>query len=527
MEKVKNKTKIIYNAVSYSVYALLFITFCVFVSMRMSYLLDADMSSEMILAELIADGGKILVKDWYYSTELRVFYMQLFMSPLFKIASSWHVIRVVATIILVALFQASLFFFMCSIGQKKFFPLVGIVFLLPISQTYFYFIIYGLYYTQNLMLAFLILGLIFYLMKIENKKINGVLFAILLCLSFLAGLCGTRNVINIFLPMGVCAFFFLMINIKKEKFKYWKRFFFIVLFSCIAGAVGFAIYHFALSKAFGVASFGYKNSLKLGFNRAGIINVFNALFHMLGFNGNNNIFLFIILFALLVTMFVFAFKKSSKLSSDENFIALFILICLGIYLSIYTFTNMNFSENFLIPFVIFTIFVIVGLFRNFSSTKYKFILKSVALGVVCLVFIINSSVSYTNLWKTDKTYNQRAITNVLLENECYEGYATFWNGNILTELSSGKIRVRHINQFAYGETNIDNSYNWLQQKSLIERKPQGKVFVVFTTHEYQSFELAKSFDNLDYLKFDNGEVKVFIYDSYEEMVAVTEVAHNF
>ena len=40
-------------------------------------LLDSDMASEMVLADLLNREGGVLSQNWYYSTELRVFCQQL------------------------------------------------------------------------------------------------------------------------------------------------------------------------------------------------------------------------------------------------------------------------------------------------------------------------------------------------------------------------------------------------------------------------------------------------------------------
>ena len=44
---------------------------------RINKLLDSDMSSEMVLAQLLAKENAALSTHWYYSTELRVLNTQL------------------------------------------------------------------------------------------------------------------------------------------------------------------------------------------------------------------------------------------------------------------------------------------------------------------------------------------------------------------------------------------------------------------------------------------------------------------
>lgn len=40
--------------------------------------IDSDMAGEMILSDLLNKEGGILSRSWYYSTELRIFYLQIF-----------------------------------------------------------------------------------------------------------------------------------------------------------------------------------------------------------------------------------------------------------------------------------------------------------------------------------------------------------------------------------------------------------------------------------------------------------------
>lgn len=50
--------------------------------------LDADMASEQLLANLLAQEGGVMSTNWYYSTELRVLNTQLVMVPLFRLFTS-------------------------------------------------------------------------------------------------------------------------------------------------------------------------------------------------------------------------------------------------------------------------------------------------------------------------------------------------------------------------------------------------------------------------------------------------------
>ncbi len=134
----------------------------------------------------------------------------------------------------------------------------------------------------------------------------------------------------------------------------------------------------------------------------------------------------------------------------------------------------------------------------------------------------------------DRTQDYRAVTQTLLQNECYDGYVINYHlkrGSEITELSSGKINVRpYITDPSMADpkiTNIDIPLNWLTSDRQYASKPEGKIFVVFGDYEYENYQIASFFTDLDYLVFDDYGVKLFIYDSYDEMVSVTGVEHKF
>ena len=88
-------------------FALLVVDWCCWALNR----LDADMASEQLLANLLAQEGGVMSTNWYYSTELRALNTQLVMAPLFRLFTSWHTVRVVGSVVLILLYLAAWFWF--------------------------------------------------------------------------------------------------------------------------------------------------------------------------------------------------------------------------------------------------------------------------------------------------------------------------------------------------------------------------------------------------------------------------------
>ena len=101
------------------------------------YCIDSDASSELVLANHLAENGGILTADWGYSTELRVLNTQLVYAPLLKIFSDWRMVRFFGALILQAILVGSYYVFTKATGiSKKIFCISAGLCLLPISVCY-------------------------------------------------------------------------------------------------------------------------------------------------------------------------------------------------------------------------------------------------------------------------------------------------------------------------------------------------------------------------------------------------------
>lgn len=104
------------------------------------------------------------------------------------------------------------------------------------------------------------------------------------------------------------------------------------------------------------------------------------------------------------------------------------------------------------------------------------------------------------------------------------GYATFWNANVLTELSDGKIEVW---QWCSGQdlpehsSDIDDMSQWLQLASHMVEHPSGKVFTLFTREEFESNPWRKNLHPEDVI-YENEEYIVMSYPDHDTMKATLE-----
>lgn len=133
--------------------------------------LDDEMASELILAKMLSSGkGFILTNQWFYSTEIRVLNTQLIFAPLFWLFKSWAVVRIVGTVILHAIMLGTFYFLLASLRQKRLFPWLATLLILPMSFEYAHIVNFGAYYLPHLTIAFAVLGLLFSALPAEISR---------------------------------------------------------------------------------------------------------------------------------------------------------------------------------------------------------------------------------------------------------------------------------------------------------------------------------------------------------------------
>lgn len=90
---------------------------------RMYYLLDSDMSSDLLLGYVLRKEHTLLSTNWFYSTELRVFHNHLVFAPLFFLFDNWLQVRTIGTAIILLGMLASCWYFCRQAGSVRCSPL--------------------------------------------------------------------------------------------------------------------------------------------------------------------------------------------------------------------------------------------------------------------------------------------------------------------------------------------------------------------------------------------------------------------
>ena len=130
--------------------------------------------------------------------------------------------------------------------------------------------------------------------------------------------------------------------------------------------------------------------------------------------------------------------------------------------------------------------------------------RAAGAGLLACLLAVTSAVNYRYYSRLDNTYEQRMLLNTLAEEGYDTGYASFWLGNVLTELSGGEVEMYLLDRpFASADILISGVSGWLQERSHLEKRPEGKVFILFSKYYHET----------DYPLFANLDPAHAIYES--------------
>lgn len=498
--------------------------------------LDSDMSSEMILAKLISDeGGWVFSENWYYSTEIRVFNTQLIMVPLFKIFKSFKVVRILSSIICILIMLLSLFYFCCQTGLKKYFPYIACILVLPICPGYEKFVLYGLYYIPHLVLIMLGIGLVIQIPKMKNRFLRVGFICALLMIAFISGLGGLRLILNLAIPLVISAALMFFIGRKEKESK--LRIVHLLLLAgmvLIFSAAGYIINVTVLSAKY---SFNHYEFVSFTLPTAdAIVKSLTTWISDFGYSGGTlfSLSLFTNATALLLTVimvmsYVNFFKHRGDYSLPEMLVTLFTLSGIVLFACVLCFTDLPMEERFSLPVFFFLIPSMVIYFSKIHWENFNFSIKVsvkktfvAAMILICLPsFLISGCIYMSGVMTDTDTVECKKIVKVLEKEGYKQGYGSFWNSNILTELSDGEIEVWTLltpeDENDLPELRLSNLFEWLQKKSHFGTHPEGKVFVILDVSDQQNIIGAMPEENIIF----NGENNiVYGFESYDALLSV-------
>ncbi len=176
---------------------------------------------------------------------------------------------------------------------------------------------------------------------------------------------------------------------------------------------------------------------------------------------------------------LFIYKKLSK---NERIFIIYHLVMTAFILYGYVFGSLSSVNWRLSPIICSALMVNIIVWRYL----WNVVKNKRAAALTASLIVLGCIITLCNIWKMPADYGsdddrQKAIA-LLEKNGLDYGYATYWNANVLTLLSSSRVKVRDVN--------IDEDMprkGWLNSDNIwFEDQPgQDKYFFLLTNSEYE------------------------------------------
>ena len=501
-----------------------FLLLCYYLRTRIWTVIDSDMSSEMVLARLLRDEHRIMSPNWYYSTELRVLYVTQVFALLFNFTDNWYMVRVYGEIIMHILLLVSLWLMMTSFGKKRLFPLTGLFLCLPFSIVYAEYELYTTAYIPYVITAFLGIALTVWFVKTADRRICIITVIAAAVNAFVSSLIGFRPVVMFYLPAFLGALLIICMDFfrshKKIKESGYLRYLMLSTVSLVSSLAGCAVNTLILLKRYKV--FEWNDRRFVAFTLGSVIRSISGMINNLGYRASKislpvmiaNGYA-ILIFGACIGIVWWSLKNYSKITGELVYLSAFFVCSAVVFILLYSLTDMVYYDLYSLPVIVF-VFPIVAAGIHESGIK-PFNMYSMYAVLIALVWM-TSLQTYSELRHTDENVQRREIVEYLAENDYHNGYATFWNANVLTELSNGTIEMygwQEARTLSY-VTGVDDTQQWLQKTSHDTEKPQGKVFQLFDRAEIRDCNW-KDYLLDDDIVYETGKYIVYGYGSYDEM----------
>ena len=199
-------------------------------------------------------------------------------------------------------------------------------------------------------------------------------------------------------------------------------------------------------------------------------------------------------------------------------LAVYYLAAAAVYILFYTFTNIQSSERYSLQILIMSVPMICFFIK---TVRWNRAFKALVLLLTCGTIAVGG-LNYLRNWRNeDRNAEYWAISDALSAENYSKGFATFWNGNILTEISNGQVEVWNwhptMNILAAQE-NPGEVYRVLQRKSHEEAPPEGKMFVLLEKSEIEALPWAQRLDR-GIVLYDSDKYTVWGYDDFASFAA--------
>lgn len=499
------------------------------------WIVDSDLASEMILSDLLNKEGTIISHNWFYSTELKVVNLQWFYRlGLLIFPNDWHLARTFGMAITLALFAAAMLFFVkCAGLGRAGLWMVGTL-LWPFGQHYLVYAIYGGYYLVYTFFYMLVLALV--LRSLNADKKHCALQWVLACvITAVAGMNGVKQLMVFHAPLCLAAAILLVLALHSCGRTDWKaaldacrkevRLLAASLVTAVAAAAGYFVSNAVLSRMYDFKSYNF-----IVWNRDEdwftLDRILMDFFHEFGYENGSGVFHFggiaaavgLLLGCWMFFCIVRLLLRLDKLERNDKLLVLLLVAMLAVCGVAYTY----FHEYYLYFWLMNMPVAIAVMAVEIKTEDFHILGARQLLGVglaacftLCAVSTVRQEQEHPYL--AHKGLNTAA--EWLVDNGYTQGYSTFWNGNAMTELTSGKLEV-----WTLQSLDRDDVPNWLQPKSHLTTDPEHP-FLLIDTETDGLAENAKLIQYGDCTEvYNDGRYVIYDFADADALHAAAQVA---
>ena len=458
-----------------------------FVGRYVDDLMDSDHAAELILASKLS-GFQLFSTDWYYSTSLRVFDVQLFYRIGLLISPhNWMLAMTVGHTLMFLLLSVTAYFFAKPLVGEKYGILFAAILLCPFSYWYEWHVIRSTAYLPYIILTVAAAGFSIKMLMAclnDDKSIKALwLPCVLSCfLAFVSGLAGIRIALSFYVPFILTFAVVFVYHLRKQtseqdKENYLKKCLGIMvpqLPMYAAYAAGYVINSSVLSKRYTFkdwnnTSWGDFSLEKLGVSFQCFLGDFGypvtadwtierpSMFSLMGILGAFGLCTMILFIVAVIRLCV----RFNKLTITQQVV--FVLSLVSIVLSCFFITQTQgypYNGSYYLPVMGFAMMdIILEIYTEDFILKHS---RSVLTGFLCVSIAATSfyHVYYSIATPVRSSIYIRDISCHVNEAGYTKGVAEFWESNVITAWSNGEVEMWTVNSLE--DLQI---LDWLQDKS--------------------------------------------------------------
>jgi len=463
--------------------------------------LDADMSSELALAQHLAETGRLISQDWLYSTEVRILNTQLVFAPLMSIfGNDWQMVRALGCMILLVMLAGSAVFCGRKLGAHWHFALLfaGLS-VLPLSLVYAQMIVIGAYYIPHAILTNLLVGLAASMTQRRGRLFRGV---VMMLLAMVMGASSIRYLLCASMPVAAAGMWMAIFGSGEGISLRNAREFPVTaaaLTAAAASGMGYVLGQKLLSALYEWDGARYAGSRLVGVTGSNLFELLDqALDGLIKLTGymEGKILLsvqgllsvgalgIIILGAWLCMR---ALKMEGGKTTGMRFGVLTLVMSAMLTLFTFLFVEGLYLNRYWIPVMTLGAPVMAACLTNEKNTMLRMLCALVFAGVVLGLSAaqIKNSMAHPEIGE-DERRNAQAVRECGID----FGYATFWNANVMTELTDGEVEIVGMNLEQNGQGEAYPAWiSWLETKENAGMsRAQEPVLILLEAHEAQKLE---------------------------------------